>query len=101
MPTIKVHFKDTPNGEIHHIRCPNTEYRVLELLGSEEMIGPQISRASDVVVSISAIYNLLKRLEARKLVTKRTIKVPIMDTFVERVAYSRAYDREVGRNESH
>ena len=92
---IKVHLKDTPDGEIHHIPCPPAELRILKILEDKEMTGPQISRASDGLVSIPAVYKLLIRLKDRELVTKRNIEIPAADIVLKQVAYSRSFDSKL------
>jgi DNA-binding MarR family transcriptional regulator len=71
------------------IKVPESEYLilcVLNIIGKSH--APAISRASKGGIPVGGVYNLLKRLEQRGLVTREEGLIPFGDVNIRRVLYS-------------
>lgn len=92
MIIFTVHLKNSPTDDSKQFGCSKTEWLVLELLGKEEMIAPQISRLSGGVLSQASCYKLLSRLEERGLVIRKQTKIEVTGTALRRFVYSSTFD---------
>ncbi|MCK9344504.1 MAG: hypothetical protein M0P64_00065 [Candidatus Pacebacteria bacterium] len=93
MPNIAVHFKETPEGEIHYLPLLTAvEFRILEVIGREGMTGPQIRHAASSDVCVLGIYKHLYSLRDKNLITPKTKKVFERGSHVRKVVYVRTFD---------